>query len=973
MKSTKLTFFQLFIFYAVSIAQIPYPNEFYDDHLPEPNILRKSVMTSSGYYSPYGKTFTPTGDLKILIICAGLGTPYDNYEVPNWPTGSNTFPNWVSNNETFYTDNSQFSNPLTLNDKYNVSRMYYEMSQGKFRLTANVYPTRIDVDPTGSSSFAQLNKKVIEKMKSMEPNFDWSPYDNRTNNPNYQFDNSISNADMVVDYVVIAYRHHREVSDQNSPWYYNPSHMINWSGAGGAYAALNGLSGISYNGYTFNYYSGYTQGIGYSNGYGIFIHELAHMLYDCPHYANANGVSADFFYTQYGHGSMNLGNIYNCSNAWERWYLGWIDLTSNGIPSDIKSASDLPVNGTFVLRDFITTGDVVRIKIPNGGNEQYLWLENHQKKSIYDERGWSNHNGCSSDVFSPSSKGLIMFNESIVGDRNITKGFWYHIGNGIKILNPNGNFDYTHSGNPETSCLLWGNQIINTIEGKQNPIAGQCRTEGIRADYDNSGTIYFNSDRNNPKPRNEAHWVAKRDGEMTYDFLGSSINFKVGKKIGLTSNPPLINRPSYKPGTYQNEPYFLNGIAVTVLSEDANGDITVKVEYNDILIDKDLRWCGDIVLPNISNNTTEDLILSNDVTLEIDKSGSANRHTKHPYSNDFINPTKFTVDENAKFVLNENSKVLVRNNSAFIVENGSTLEINGAEVIIEEGSTLIIKAGANIDILDNGNITIESGAYICIEQGANIILQDKASSIYLLPHYIVGENTNYINTSGACIANPEQFSHSGNGEISTFFHQDVYVQNEIINSSQDITGRNIYIGESVTTAKTSGLVEINSNSDVTLVANEITFDKGFELKLGSSFEVKNVEVDLESTMDNAIDLGSLSSGYNERYFVNNDGYGNNYTGPENQASPDVFYKFTLPSPMSALIKLCNSAISDAYIHILDGSGNHIQSMDDDWNYDYCDNELMPYIERSLEAGTYYIVVEGYYDKTGEIIIDFEIF
>ena len=45
-------------------------------------------------------------------------------------------------------------------------------------------------------------------------------------------------------------------------------------------------------------------------------------------------------------------------NAWERWYLGYID------PTMINNEGDIRETNEFVLRDFITTGDAVRIKLP---------------------------------------------------------------------------------------------------------------------------------------------------------------------------------------------------------------------------------------------------------------------------------------------------------------------------------------------------------------------------------------------------------------------------------------------------------------------------------------------------------------------------------------------------------------------------------------------------------------------------------
>lgn len=238
----KLVFYAMFnlVFFSISTkAQITYPGSFEDYHFQTINLKSTTMGTP---YSPNGKEFTPKGDFKVLIICAGFGEPYDSYTLPGWTTGVNTLPDWVNNNTAFYRNNSDFNNPATINDKNNISRFYYEMSKGTFRMTADVYPSRININPAGSYDWASLNRKVIERMKVENPNFNWGPYDSRTNSPDYLSDNSISNPDSQPDYVVVVYRFQSEQKNESSNWYINPPvpGMMYWVGSGGGYAAFNG-------------------------------------------------------------------------------------------------------------------------------------------------------------------------------------------------------------------------------------------------------------------------------------------------------------------------------------------------------------------------------------------------------------------------------------------------------------------------------------------------------------------------------------------------------------------------------------------------------------------------------------------------------------------------------------------------------------------------------------------------------------
>lgn len=91
-------------------------------------------------------------------------------------------------------------------------------------------------------------------------------------------------------------------------------------------------------------------------------------------------------------------------------------------------------------------------------------------------------------------------------------------------------------------------------------------------------------------------------------------------------------------------------------------------------------------------------------------------------------------------------------------------------------------------------------------------------------------------------------------------------------------------------------------------------------------------------------------------------YTNSYTGANNQASPDVWYRFTLPMSATVKISTCGSSF-DTYIHLLNASGTQLAYNDD--NGPAC-NALQASISSALTAGTYYVVAEGYSTNTGAI-------
>jgi hypothetical protein len=275
---------------------------------------------------------------------------------------------------------------------------------------------------TGAGNFYALNKKVLAKMKQTDPDFDWSPYDSRLNRPNYTQDASLYAPDNKPDYVIIFYRYRSGMSLPFTPFL----------GMGGGKASSHLSVAPSYNNYTFDD-CGFTIST-VSSFYNLFIHEVAHTLYHCPHYAYANLIVGNYFYNKRGWGMMMLGGsatAFPCALGWERWYLNWVeDIKANNVPADIQTASDLNANGEYVLRDYMSTGDMIRIKIPNtGGRNQQLWLENHQGITLFDTRK-NTTDGCN-NPYPQSLTGVTAYIESIVG-KNI------YIGKNVTASQPQG-------------------------------------------------------------------------------------------------------------------------------------------------------------------------------------------------------------------------------------------------------------------------------------------------------------------------------------------------------------------------------------------------------------------------------------------------------------------------------------------------------------------------------------------------------
>lgn len=114
---------------------------------------------------------------------------------------------------------------------------------------------------------------------------------------------------------------------------------------------------------------------------------------------------------------------------------------------------------------------------------------------------------------------------------------------------------------------------------------------------------------------------------------------------------------------------------------------------------------------------------------------------------------------------------------------------------------------------------------------------------------------------------------------------------------------------------------------------------------------------INSSFSNPIPVTTNSSGFTFTDTQNTADYMNNL---ESRDPSDVFYRFTISTPMAITIDHCGSELYDTYLHVFNGSGEEIYWNDDDWTYQYCSNQMNSFIYiPELPAGTYYVVSEGY--------------
>ena len=723
------------------------------------------------------------------------------------------------------------------------------MSNGTFKLIADYYPSRIIVNVSSNDKWRDIHKKILHKISD---SVNWESYDNHSNNPNYQCDNSETGPDHKIDYIVFCHRFSWEWD--NIPYANLPNKNVN------GFASTDFDYPVYYTHVGDNYIvdnCGYTQITGNLPPLDIFVHEAGHSIFDAPHYEGGNMVTGKYFYQSVaGWGMMHSSPNRSCATGWERYLLDWSpQISAGGMASSIASANDLAAtNGIFTIRDFITTGDAIRIRVPTDESTyQYLWLENHQCKSTFDR---STHRGAfCGDSIEEYKRGLAAY----VEDYSRAKDNYYKLfdnGNAIRWLSRNGDFDFEYYPTPIHPIEYCTNETFALHKQLANPIGGQNVNELIRDDFNNDGHIGYNDGINfnanmiNNRAKNESIAPIQVDSDplTARYYTGSGMQFQKGDKVGIARNPCVKNNPTYDTTNMLLGDYYLNGISFEILEQHADGSMTVKIRMDDVGIDQDVRWAAaSIVLKDITTDSRPDVDVQPSVTVNIDYSGTPNRH-RNPNNpgqtsstiGDFITPTTLKCLENSYFKQEAYSTVNVINQSTLVLDSGSVYEVNDHAVLnIERSGTLVVRSGATLRVKGAGHIDVKNGAYICVENGANIILEDALSALNLRPGCHTTLNSS-VNGNLNCNCNSTlSVNAASNGIVHNAYTGNRCIQNIIYTNDAYKTGDTIMAGYDVCPEQPLGDVKVTNGAHVIIDGEgDVLLDNRVSVELGSSLEVR---------------------------------------------------------------------------------------------------------------------------------------
>jgi hypothetical protein len=750
-----------------------------------------------------GQDFTPKGTLRILVVYVGFegflntGIGNDNHPIGGWAPNSwggdyempeyVTYQNGVTKtSKLLFNDVGDFTNSNIMSvaeNQRSISNSLNLMSKPNqdFKFIANVFsdpsgkPVLVKLNPSdpnvsSAGDWTTLNAEAYKKMLTINSNpAYYQQFDQRVNNPRYNSDNSANNSpDGTIDFVVFMYRY-------SSGWGTQPVlNMNGWPGANGGRADVGYFDPSAINPNFPKLATGFILAENNNVPRGIFMHELFHCMFDAPHYGGANGEDGYYF----KRASMGLGTMcesggnmptYPIMHAGERYRLGY------------DNVNVVSTNGVYTIGDYITTIDPnqkrsIRIKLeypnpeptaPVGSlKRQYLWIQYHAKLNPLDEHQYAGKNIGPGTINHPSSSaGVYMFVEDIDADLNSNNS---GEDNCYNLISARGNFDYQRlTPSFITDATVdhnnWGNSLYQFNQGLANPLSGQSECHYKKYDKNLDNTIGYREGDNILRllEGNQNIHPYRAFGGNDPAF-GKPSNFQLNDEVRMGSNPSITNYPIFRrqlpifPERFSYDPIYLNGISIKIISM-ANGQVSFDIKFDETRIKNDVRFTGNIVLPDIANAPI-DCELGTGLSLLINRTGTVNNNSLLPNNTGtFFKPTIFKIAQNAKMFLGAVSNTLITDQTKMSVSNQGKLTVyNGATCTLDQNSDFTLETGATLQVEGAGQFIVKNGSRLIINAGSFVSLNGKII-IQNGGKLIVNGNFNYTGTGHFRFENGNQF------------------------------------------------------------------------------------------------------------------------------------------------------------------------------------------------------------------------
>ena len=717
-----------------------------------------NCLKAQKYDSRNGYNLPVNGSLRILVLLVEV----DYEHIEDDPTGPKGDPHWRAHSLPDWVDNLDPSrNAFDSEDETPsasglFSKYYDQASFGNLRITADY----LLPDTSGAIFKVPSTDGVVRPQDAIQAvnqhgnrmatyfrHDDIGFFDqwkiSSPGQPKLRTEELDSTPVRKWDHVMIIWRNNRGRSRNatNDGYIYN---SINGNGfcSAGSPGVMLGYAADTYS--NFSVYG--------ALNVNIMRHEFAHLIYGGNNFHVAGGGNGEANYWIPKISAYSNLSLYDatlaCWNGWDRQRLGWMPdgnrhvISARNPETGEERNGDLDVTnpdqaGTYLLRDFITTGDVLRIKIPHLDPEknfcEYLWIENHHGRAMNGspfDKWLYEDNPC----IEPAAYGLYMYMQ-IARDVNASDNFQEVFGGHADYLRPvtaDGFYDR------ELDTLLIPEECLGNIpvrpfrrpSGMENPLTGGGDNDQISGDFDGNGKITSKDQYPND--------IEDVNGIYRHDFVQNGNNRQVftlngERKIGMGTNPSTasmislagFDTPLKKEKNVRTT--HLNEISVTILSQDTLGNIIVRVLFDDTDMEENARWCsGNIVLhPNPSPSgfamklkAGKELLLDRGLTpTRMDEPDTVNGKLL------FTDSTSMTFLSGSRIKLEKESRIVAIQGSKICLEDSTLTEVEeGASFVISSGSRLEIRGGAKIQLKDHAEIIISKDAAISYYPGSSIAL-----------------------------------------------------------------------------------------------------------------------------------------------------------------------------------------------------------------------------------------------------------
>lgn len=439
------------------------------------------------------------------------------------------FPDWTYGQLPAYANQLVDSVTSSQYRSFTVSDYWKTMSMGTYDIIGDIYP---DVITLRSENWYMANNKYfqdanIDVLDSINGNVDFRKYDNwGFNSSTNSFVFNPRNGDGYLDMMYIIYR----TPQNDSSWFtrgYGTFGGIAILGNNFTYTTRDSV--IIDGNYLWHKASGITiragAGMSFPSIINCLSHELGHYLFGSGH-PKMSGLMS------YNSNTLTL-------SSWERERLGYIACTT-----------PYQDNFTITLQDYVTTGQVLKMPIPNS-SDKYFLVENHQRLSKYDQIMQGGQLQGAFDTITTLGKGIYVW--------LIKNGNSYPPSIDIKTANGNWNWIYDgdyYAGPGWYVGQPWEGYVPKTKRGSVN-------RDGFGKSDRYPDHIWWNN-----------HWAAK-----WADTNPLTKQYELSRNVlGLETHPFNYNytrlfTPWSSPSTYVDGE---TNLSMQVFSESGN-NITLKV------------------------------------------------------------------------------------------------------------------------------------------------------------------------------------------------------------------------------------------------------------------------------------------------------------------------------------------------------------------------------------------------------------